>query len=171
MSANQEKIALLNGSKASKNARIATLIPSEADWRADSQRECRGSGNRLRECKAERAASLVTANQRLAEINQLKSDVQAIDLEIAVLVEADRANNQANVTLANKGVSKEALQTAALGQNEAAKIKANAEAEAITKIASTQADNSRNQNMVFIAVAVVVVVVVSYFLYKKFKKK
>lgn len=171
MSANQEKIALLNSAKASKAARIAILAPSESDWRRDSTRECRGSGQKKRDCEKERQNSLVIANQRLAEINQLKSDIASIDLEIAVLVEADRANNQANVTLANQGISMEALSKAAEGQNEAAKIKAAAEAEAIKTTATTQADNSRNNNMVFIAVAVVVVVVVAFVLFKKFKKK
>lgn len=171
MSANQEKIALLNSARSSKEARIAILVPSEADWRRDSTRECRGTARQKRDCQKERGDSLVIANQRLAEINQLKNEIAGIDIEIAALVEADRAKNQANVALANQGLSMEALSKAAEGQNEAAKIKATAEAEAIKTTATTQAENSRNNNMVFIAVAVVVVAVVGFVLFKKFKKK
>lgn len=170
MSANQEKIALLNTSKASKTATLSEIVPKETYLRGFEKVVC-PSGQTRNACVSYNAARVGEANIFLAEITKLKSDIQAIDTEIAVLVAAENANNQANVALANKGISKEALHTAALGQNEAAKIKANAEAEAITKTATTQAENSRNNNMVFIAVAVVVFVIVSYFLYKKFKKK
>jgi hypothetical protein len=170
MSANSDKIALLNSAKSSKNLRLSEIVPKESYLRGFEKIVC-PTGTTGNPCRLLNANKVGEANVLLAEITRLKSEIQAIDTEIGVLIEADRANNQANVSLANKGISMEALALAAKGQNEAAAIKAAAEAEAIKTTATTQADNSRNNNMVFIAVAVVVVAVVAFVLFKKFKKK
>lgn len=173
MSQNLEKITQLVAERNAKAARIATLIPSEADWRADSKRECRGSGSKYRDCQKERADSLVIANQRAAEIASLRSQVASIDQQIKVLEAAQTATNTATVTLAQTGQSWEALAIAAEGQSkaslEAATIKANAEAQAIKANSSVAVDNSKQRNMIFIAIAIIAALVIGYIIYTKYK--
>ena len=172
MIANSEKLTALRVERKYFSDAIPALTVRYNDWLNDSRLPCNYLSNRKNiECEKERANSGKTASGILADIKNVESKIAAIDKEIAIIEAAETAKNQVSVTLANQGISMEALSKAAEGQNEAAKIKAAAEAEAIKTTATTQADNSRNNNMVFIAVAVVVVAVVAFVLFKKFKKK
>jgi len=184
MSQNLEKITQLTAQRNTLSARMATLIPSEADWRKDSTLPCTQSLKSKREaCQKERANSLLTANQRAAEIASIKDQINSIDRQISVLESTQESSNTANITLAGKGISLESEVLKAEGEaradlalaeaqgtaaQQAAQIKANAEAQAIKESSSVASDNSKQRNMIFIAIAVIAALGIGFFLYKKY---
>lgn len=171
MSNNIEKIALLTTERKNLSDALPALIAREKNWRLDSQKPCNYSLKSKREkCKEERNRSLITAEGILGDINNVKDKIAQIDIQIKALNDAQTASNTANVTLAQKGQSLEALTIKAQGESkaivEAATIKANAEANAINK----SADNSKQRNLIFIIIAIIIAFVIGYILYTKYKK-
>lgn len=161
------RIQALQSEIGAERARANTFEASYKSWLADSQIPCSGSGNKRRDCEADRAFKANKAqeqkNTSLASIAQINIKEQ----ELSSLQATLKSQNAQAEVLASKGITLEGELIKASAAADATQIEAAAKAQSVTD--ADKAAQTRKTG-IFIVVAIVVIVITINVLKSKFKK-
>jgi len=170
MSVTSEKYSAKVAELASLDSQIAIYRNSYQSWYDAAKKkesECpRLILNKRKECEADRDYKYSQAAQAQNTLNSLLSQRATLLQEIDSLKRAMDAESQATVNLSTQGLSQAALIAKAEGEANAAKIRAEAEANAIT----TTAETNNNSKQLIIGAIVVVVVIAGIIIVKRIAK-
>lgn len=175
MSAISDQIAAITSQITAKNSLIATLIPQEAEWRAQSMVPCEQALPAKRNaCISDKSWKRSKADAIKFQISSLRTEITGLEVSRQALLDSSRAADSATINLSNQGLSFSALEIQATGQAAAAQAEAAAKARAIDTAATTKSQTDKTQQtLLIIGIALVAIVVLAIVIskIKKNKKK